>query len=255
MVGIVVDSQRMHVTKEHWNGLLDKLSTIVGTPLKELHTRYFYSGSGIWKKMAGQQRADFIGSVFDWLAERKHTVVYTSVVKKRYFESLKQNKIPSEVGTLWRFLGFHLMLAIQKAHQTHEKTKGNTIFIFDNESKEEKHFVDLVRKSPEWSYEYYAKNKKDEPLNQIVDAPYFADSQDVILIQLADVVSFFLRRFAEIREGVVPAKYADEDLKVSTWVDRIAERSIGCSHIYPQKGRCSCAEMFFSHAPESLRSL
>ena len=28
LVGVVVDSQRMHVTKEHWGDLLENLSTI-----------------------------------------------------------------------------------------------------------------------------------------------------------------------------------------------------------------------------------
>ena len=34
VIGIVVDTQRMHVTKEHWIKLLSNLSDIVGKPLQ-----------------------------------------------------------------------------------------------------------------------------------------------------------------------------------------------------------------------------
>jgi len=39
VIGIVVDTQRMHVTKEHWASLLADLSAIAGKPLQELHSR------------------------------------------------------------------------------------------------------------------------------------------------------------------------------------------------------------------------
>ena len=39
MVGVVVDSQRMHITKEDWDELLNHLSDIVGVQLDEIHTR------------------------------------------------------------------------------------------------------------------------------------------------------------------------------------------------------------------------
>jgi len=53
MVGVIVDAQRMHVTKQHWRGLLATLSAICGHELAEIHTRDFYSGSGVWREMEG----------------------------------------------------------------------------------------------------------------------------------------------------------------------------------------------------------
>ena len=82
MVGVIVDSQRMHVTKEHWEELLSTLSKIINKELEEIHTRDFYSGNGIWRGIDGPKRAKVITSILNWFKARKHHLVYTSVFKK-----------------------------------------------------------------------------------------------------------------------------------------------------------------------------
>lgn len=255
MVGIVVDSQRMHITKKDWMELLDHLSSIAGRQISELHTRNFYSGAGIWNGLEGPQRAAILTSIFNWLAERKHHVVYSSVCKETYHQNFALQHIPDELNTLWRFLGFHLVLAMQKHCQGEPKNKGNTLFIFDNEKREELRFTDIIKRPPAWSHEYYGLGRKQKPLDQVVDVPYFGDSRDVALIQLADVASFFLRRYAEIKEGLVPANYADEEHRVTGWIDTFVSRSVGRSHIYRKSGRNGAEEMFYANASESIRIL
>jgi hypothetical protein len=191
MVGILVDSQRMHITKHEWNDLLQNLSLRAGRQIAELHTRNFYSGNGIWKDIDGPTRAGIISIIFEWLAERKHFVVYTSVCKASYYEQFALQLIPDELNTLWRFMGFHLLLAIQKYCQRQPKNKGNTLFIFDNEEREQMRFTDVIMRPPVWSGEYYGKKPKADPLDQIIDVPYFGDSKEVGLIQLADFIAFF----------------------------------------------------------------
>lgn len=255
MVGIVIDSQRMHVTKEHWQELLNHLSKIVEHDLTEIHTRDFYSGNGVWRKMDGHLRSLFITAVFEWLSNRKHHIVFSSVNKSLYFERLKSGAIPKEVNTLWRFLGFHLMLSMQKAFQKEMKNKGNTIFIFDNEEREQKRFIDLINNCPDWSDTYYGFAKSSRRLNQVIDAPYFGDSKEVGMIQVADFVAYFLRKYIEIEEGSSSAKYAGEEEKVRDWAKLISNRSIGKNHIYPTKGRCKCASLFYDLAPNSIIKL
>ena len=84
MVGIIVDAQRMHVTKEHWQDLLTSLSRVVGHKVDEIHTRDFYAGNGFWREIKGPERAQVISSVFDWLADRRHHIVYTAVEKSTF---------------------------------------------------------------------------------------------------------------------------------------------------------------------------
>lgn len=255
MVGIVVDASRMHLTKADWVELLKILSERAGHQIEELHTRHFYSGNGVFRDIQGPTRARIISIIFEWLRDRKHHIVYSSVLKDAYYAALKSQEIPDELNTLWRFLGFHLILAIQKACQREEKNKGHTLFVFDNEERERMRFTDIIMRPPTWSDGYYSRKKKQRQLDQIVDVPYFGDSREVSLVQLADFVSFFLRRYAEIQEGLVPAKYDDEEERLAGWVDEIRSRSIGRQFIYPKTGRQHAHNLFYDNAPPSIREL
>ncbi len=255
MAGILVDAQRMHLTKAEWEALLEELSELAGRSITEFHTRDFYPGNGVWREIAGPKRAEILSRIFKWLAERKHHVIYASVCKEKYYDSYREHVIPSELNTVWRFLGFHIALAIQKYCQTFEKNKGHTIFVFDNEERERLRFTDVIKRPPEWSDAYYHRRKRQERLDQLVDVPYFGDSQDVALIQVADAASFFLRRYAEIKERLVEPRYADEEARIDNWIAQLVERSIGTSYIYPKTGRGKAENLFYDHASISIRAL
>lgn len=255
VVGVVVDSQRMHVTKEHWGKLLTELSEIVGRPLAELHTKDFYSGNGAFRGMAGPDRARYISRIIEWFAARKHTFVYSAIHKQTYEANRKAGRLPADLGSAWQAAAFHSVLALQRAHQTLEKTKGHTILVFDNKGHEEGPLADIIASPPAWSESYYAKNQKQTPLSHIIDSPYFAESHRVPMIQVADFLAYFLRRYAELQEGLVAARYPEEEGRIAEWVRAAGARSIGSNHIYPAKGRCPTAEMFHSNCPASLRKL
>jgi len=255
MVGVVVDASRMHLTKTHWQELLEHLSGLVDRSIQELHASHFYAGNEAFRGINGEQRSKIISAIYAWLAERKHHVVYASVTKSRYKESCRSEVIPPELNTIWRFLGFHLLLAMQKYCQKERNNKGHTIYIFDNKEREMVRFTDIIARPPGWSDEYYECGAHQDRLDQIVDVPYFGNSKDVVLIQLADFFSFFLRRYAEIREGLVTPKYEGEPEKLSKWLKGFAQRSIGRQFIYPRVSRNWAQNLFFEHAPPSIRTL
>ena len=60
MVGVIADSYRMRLTKQHWNSLLKELSKIVKKPIEEIHTRDFYSGNSPWRDLKGIDRYNII---------------------------------------------------------------------------------------------------------------------------------------------------------------------------------------------------
>ena len=215
MVGIVVDSGRMHLTKSDWRDLLTILSQLTDRRIVELHAAEFYSGNGVWRGLDGPERAEITTEVLNWLADRKHRIVYSSVVKESYSKALEAGEVSKELGTLWRFLGFHLTLAIQRYSQAEPRNKGNTFLVFDNQERERIRFNDIVKNPPVWSDAYYALGKKQQPLDQIIDVPAFQDSKEVELLQVADFLAFFLRRYAEIQEGLEPSKYDDEQEKIT----------------------------------------
>ncbi|MBX3000930.1 MAG: DUF3800 domain-containing protein [Caldilineaceae bacterium] len=255
MVGVVVDAQRMHVTKKEWNELLAELSTIIKQKVTEIHTRDFYAGNGPWRSIDGQRRAEYISTVLQWVKARRHRIAYTAVDTAEFFQRFKLLPEYADVTTLWRFLGLHLILGIQREHQKLAKNKGNTVFIFDNEYREELRFTDLINNPPTWTDTYYNKNSKQSRLDQVIDVPYWGDSTDVGLIQVADFIAYFLRRYIEINENKVPPKYKDEEDRVTEWFKLIVDCMLPNASFYPKKGRCACADLFFSFAPDCIRSL
>jgi len=72
MVGIIVDAQRMHVTKSDWKSLLNELSRVIAKPIEEIHTRNLYAGNDEWRALRGDQRAQIITATFKWLRKRRH---------------------------------------------------------------------------------------------------------------------------------------------------------------------------------------
>lgn len=253
MVGVLVDASRMHLTKKFWEALLASVSREAGHHIVELHTRDFYAGNGLFRGMSGPVRSNIISMIFDWLIDRKHDIVYSAVRKDDYFRAFSDQRIPDELNTIWRFLGFHLILAMQKYSQREHGVKGHTIFVFDNEERERMRFTDLIARPPAWSDEYYSKRPRQEQLDQIVDVPYFGDSKEVALIQFADFAAFFLRRYAEIKEQLVGPRYDEEDQKVTRWVQTLMQRSIGSNFIYPKRGKGYAEDLFYDVAPPSIR--
>ncbi len=254
LLGVIVDATRMHVTKGEWAGFLSDLSRKVGQDFDELHTRHFYPGTGLWRSLSGQQRTEVIDLFINWFCERKHHIVFSAVDKARHKIMCGEGKIPSDIDTVWRTMGFHVALAIQKNFQGQPKNKGNTIFVFDEEVKEETKFQKLIRKPPSWSESYYSKQKKSASLCQIVDAPYFANSKYVGMLQVADFLAHFVRRHIEINEGVIGPKYSGEAERVQGWFKKIRTRTIPYESMYPKKLRCVATELFWNLAPASIRN-
>lgn len=255
MVGVILDSHRMHVTKSDWKELLLNLSRVVGKPIEEIHTRDFYAGNDAWRALTGEQRTGIITTTFDWLKNRRHDVVFVSVDKAEYFKSLKAGQIPPEVRTVWRFMGLHLLLCVQKQHQKFAKNKGHTIFVFDNEERERMRFTDLIANPPAWSDSYYGKKKKQARLDQVIDVPYFGDSTEVQLLQVADFLAFFIRKHIEIAGKYSKEKYEQEADKIAAWLKTLGAITFPPNVAYPAMGRCDCSSLYFNHAPAVARTM
>lgn len=149
-------------------------------------------------------------------------------------------------------MALHITLSLQKHLQREKKNKGNFVLVFDSEEKEKTRFTDLVLNPPSWTDTYYARDKKNERFDQIVDVPHFVDSRDVGLIQLADFICFFLRKHIELQHGLVKPAYKDETEKVQAWAKQIFEQSIPKSCVYLSKGRCEAADLFYKYAPKCI---
>ena len=111
----------------------------------------------------------------------------------------------------------HLILGLQRHHQNVKKNKGHTLFVFDHVSEGEE-LLELVRNLPEELGEFYSQKSGSIPLDQLIDVPYFADSQDVELIQVADLIAFILRLYSELGEGLIEEKFHGERERLREWI-------------------------------------
>lgn len=255
MSGIIVDVQRMHITKSDWSELLSILSDICKKEIKEFHARDFYKGNSPWRDLDGETRSHIITSIFEWLSERKHDITFCGVDKELFNRNKDTDPNLACFKSIWCFMGLHLILTIQKCFQGLEKNKGNTLFIFDEEVREKTNFANLIRTPPTFVDQYYSRKSGQEQLDQIIDVPYYADSKEVNLLQIADLTAYLLRRYIEIKENSVPPTYEDEEKKIDSWVKGVLSLSLPVSTRYLAKGRDECSELFCKYAPEPLLKL
>ncbi len=256
MAGVIVDAARMHVTKDDWNELLPILSRICGRELREFHTKDVYRGNGPWRGVDGPRRANVIEAVLEWWEERKHSVTFSAIDKAAHrARSGAASALPHGCETGWRMGALHLILSVQKEHQRVAKNKGHTVLLFDHESAEEKPISELVARPPEWTDEYYKRRRRQGPLDQIVDVPFFGDSEEVLLLQVADLVAYLLRRYAELEHGTSTEAYIGEHGQVRGWVVGIVERAIPTAARWPRRNLSQLDELFRDLAPAAIRDL
>ena len=252
MAGVIIDAQRMRPTKDNWESLLSNLSKILEREVDEFHTKDFYSGNKVWRKLPGNKRSETITEILHGFQERKHSIFYSAIDRQKY-DKYEDHPYTRSLGSLWKTLAFHLVLSIQSAHQALDRSKGNTVLIFDAH-RDQKTFSELILNPPEWAYEYYSKKGQKKSLDQIIDVPHFVNSRHVGMIQLADCVSFILRRQLELKDGGEDERYSGEAKKISDWTDAIIQQCKSKSVMYPKRSRCEAADYFYQLAPASLRN-
>jgi hypothetical protein len=253
MVGIITDHNRMRLTKSEWKSLLNSLSIATGKTVSEIHTHELYAGNSPFRQLTAQQRTNLIISIFNWLKDRKHSIVYTALDTVNFNANCQSEAFYNDIGSMWRHMAFHMTLSLQKYLQTCDKNKGNCVQIFDNKVTDQSAFTKLLLCPPTWSDTYYKKGKKQEQLDQIIDVPHFVDSKQVGLIQLADFLCYFLRKHIEFSLNLRQPKYQGEEINFQSYKDRTLKLAIPKSNIFPNQARCKAADYFYKFAPTTIR--
>ena len=255
VAGIIVDAARMHVTKDAWAEFLDYLTNKAGRRVNEFHARDFYRGSGMWHGTDGAERTRIVEAILAWVENRKHTCTFSGIVKDKYKAALDKDERLKQFKSVWCAAATHCVLQVQKQHQREKKNKGHSVLIFDREVTEEMEISRLVYQPPSWIDSFYSRTKKQAALDQVVDVPFFADSQHILLAQVADLFAYILRTSAEIQDGLLCEKYAGEGNRMKDWSKRIASIALPRASRYPSKGRCPAAQLYWNLAPEPIREL
>ena len=252
VAGIDVDASRMRSTRREWADFLQSLTLRTGRPVEEFHTRNFYRGNRLSRTIDGNERAEVISAILDWLSSRRHRVTFSSILKSR-FESMKADERLRDLSTPWSAAAFHCVLTLQKAHQGLKGSRRQTVRVFDREVAEEERFSELIKDPPEWSREYYSPSSDSTHLDTLLEAPLFADSRLVLLIQVADMVAYLLRVHAELQGGVTQESYPGEKKQIGEWAVRIFGMSLPTPMRYPERCPEASCGIFRELAPEVLR--
>lgn len=250
-VGVIVDGSRMHRTKSDWAELLQAMSERLGTPLREFKASDLYRGSGRWYGMAAQDRARVISDIITWLDSRRHRVAYSGILSSAFDGCERPER--ADFGDTWCAADAHLLLAVQRCHQRVRNNKGHTVLVLD-QGGHEGHLVEFVRRPPAWTDLYYGRGRAGDALNQLIDVPYFVDSEHAVLVQTADLFAYILRHHVELTDLGADERYPGERRQVETWSRALAARSIR-SDLWPSIGRTDAHRLFLELAPPSLSRL
>lgn len=254
MAGVVVDAVRMHRTKNEYGELFDIVGHIARKRIYEIHATDLIPGNSSWRGVDGRLRSLIVDAILDWFAERKHKVTFSAVGVRTFNDLCNDSELKRDLNDVQIAAAFHIVLTLQRAHQREDRNKGHTLLVFDK-GREPAQLERLIVDPPSWSDSYYDRKSRQDRLDQIIDVPYYANSQRVPLIQVADLMCYILRRYSELEDSGSCEAYDGEIEKYRRWVGKIKARCISKSHRYRQQNACDTAEFFKSMAPMSLTML
>lgn len=250
MVGLIADSARLHRTQTEFAEAFDQLGDATVRELRELKAADLYAGNGPWRGVDGSKRASIIGDLCKWVCGRKLDIALAALDRDQF----RSNPLDKGLDE-WMTAALHIALQVQRAHQGLKKRKGSTFLVFDEHQHHAESLPNLLFEPPEWSDQYYQRGKKQEPLDQVIDTAFYARSHHVGLVQIADLLAFIFRRYAELHDYGLPPRYADEIDLVDGWVSLVAPRLLATSHRWPKRRRDDVSAWYCTAAPPSLRAL
>ena len=244
-VGIRVDARsRLVKFNREWSAHLEALRKEAGANFPELKSRKLYEGTGAWSSLGGEHRHGIIDRWIEWFCDGKNRIALAAADKAHGVpEELKPIKSLEELCV------FHVLLQIQREHRNKDNNKGTTLLVADK-SKVQGRTIDVLLDPPDWANQYYQRKPKAEPFDQLVHTPFYVPSHHVGLVQLADFVAFVYRQYVHIcRNG---ASYVGEIERVQRWVDKLDERILQGSAVYPKKKSGPAPQIIAALRPPEL---
>ena len=252
VAGVIVDAARMHRTKAAWDDLLQQLDEESEGRVSEIKGRELYRGNAYWRELDSGERTSLIEAIISWMVARRHDVTFGAVSSAACKLTRDQSGLDGfEQASDWTIAAMHLLLSVQKHHQKQKNNKGKTVFVFDN-ARPHQELTSLVLQPPTVTGQFYQKQRRQDPLDQVIDVPYFADSQHAVLIQAADIFAFLLRLYAELHEGITTEKFPGELERLSKWIGQMGPVLLPDSVRWSMASKDPCTEFFRSIAPQSL---
>jgi len=253
MTGIIVDAQRARRTRGEFASIFRDIERRFPEALKELKGVKILHGRDRWRKVDPADRKAIVHNLCNWVVDRKHDLALAAI--KRNLHGAVVAQAPPALADLWLAAGFHIALQLQKHHQRISGGKGQTYLVLDENKAKIDTFSEMLFDPPAWSDTFYARGKKQEALDHVIDSAFFAKSHHVGLVQVADVFAFIFRRYAELTDCGIPEEYDGEAAEIASYVKVLRPRLLPVGVRWPKRTASSSAKWFCDVAPGSLSSL
>ncbi len=213
LVGILLNEYNSHKMRRDWNDILDRASEIAKKTINEIHAYELFRGEGAWKDMGKDSRLDIARECFSYINNTKLKIFYTAVEKEAF-----SNLTPKHFNDIQDYAMSHLFLAIEKhMHQKgkKDKNKRKTLFIFDKDRHQISSDIDEFLYNPPTDKLRSYCNYSYSNFQYVLDEPVFSRSHRSILLQMADLVVFHLRRY--LHNYLRKEDIEDYDMKQDTF--------------------------------------
>ncbi len=115
MVGILVDSSRLHRTQREFAKFFDLVQGLFAETLRELKGSKMLFGRDRWRKVNPDIRKQIISYFCDWIAKRKHRLIVTGIDRAK-LKGMEKDGQPAERRDEWLAAALHVALQIQKVN-------------------------------------------------------------------------------------------------------------------------------------------
>ena len=244
---ILPNAYNIHRTRKEFNYNLEILRKNK-IKIKELKASEIYRGKRGWADIRAETRHGIFERYFQWLQKRKHKIIVSIIDQKSFFSA--KNKIKKLLKVPYVAGALHIALTIQKIHNNAKANKGKTILIFDEQKEYQNDVSKLIAEPNSTLLKFYKINKKDSPLEQIIDTAYFNSSHYSYLLQVADTTAFVYRRYYELKNYKLDESYLGEKEKIENWIKIIDRLKVSESTMYPKKTSQRICKFFNCFLPK-----
>lgn len=241
--GVVVDGVRSSTTRDELDRVFEEASRVLGKAPSEIKGSDLYQKKKDWRNLEGSERHAIFGRLCKLVIGRKHDIAL-SVLD---IEKITTEPLDPEISS-WTAGALHIALQIQRGYQRQERNKGHSLLIYDNH-RDSQQFISKILSPPGWTDDYYSRGKKQSALDAIIDAPLFADSKNIGLLQVADVLAFMFRRHIELNDYELDEDFDGERSQLAEVVERVEVRLIEKAHRYPKLPTGHVANWYRDRAP------
>jgi hypothetical protein len=240
MAGILPNVYNYHRSDAEFRQVFDIINDEV--PVNELKGQQIYRGRGAWRNIHSESRDEVIEFYLNWINERSHKLIISAVDNAKYFQFLEENPHHLYSETLqspYLFCGLHVAMTVQKLNRNQDRNKGKTILIYDEQDEFSNRLTELLFDPPEFIDEFVACDLKKEEtrLSQIIDSAFFVKSHHSSMAQVVDIVAYLVRLYLELNYYDADEAYIGEKAKINDWVDRIRDKFVQLSTMYPKTRR------------------